>query len=425
MNITELNRFFESVLTESLLSYWLPRCEDTQYGGYLNCFDNMGETLVSHDKYTWSQGRFVWIFSRLFSTSVPIFSEEERKEFLRLAAQGAQFLMQHCLIAKDDWRCVFLLERDGRPKQITADSPLDASIYADCFAILGLGMYAYASEDVQAYQFAKALYLSATERLKTGVFNTLPYPLSSAYRAHGIPMIFNNTARELYRAAQFFDPAFGAALQEDMRQFSADILDNFVDENDVLREIITAENEFFPEVLGEHQNPGHVLEDIWFHLDVAALCDMPEIKPILFRIAKKTLEHGWDEQDGGLLHFSGLTGGEPTGSLETVADEPMTKQLSGWSDKLWWVHSEALYTALRCYVESKDPAFLAWFYTIKEYTFATFPHPDKEVGEWIQIRTRDGSPQEKIVALPVKDPFHIIRNVILILELLEERDTQT
>ena len=43
------------------------------------------------------------------------------------------------------------------------------------------------------------------------------------------------------------------------------------------------------------------------------------------------------------------------------------------------------------------------------------------MGEWIQIRTREGKPQEKVVALPVKDPYHIIRNVILIIELLEKR----
>lgn len=38
--------------------------------------------------------------------------------------------------------------------------------------------------------------------------------------------------------------------------------------------------------------------------------------------------------------------------------------------------------------------------------------------EWVQIRTRSGQPEEKVVALPVKDPYHIIRNLILILELL-------
>jgi hypothetical protein len=48
------------------------------------------------------------------------------------------------------------------------------------------------------------------------------------------------------------------------------------------------------------------------------------------------------------------------------------------------------------------------------------PHPDGEVGEWIQIRDRQSMPVETVVALPVKDPYHILRNVLLILELLEK-----
>ena len=33
---------------------------------------------------------------------------------------------------------------------------------------------------------------------------------------------------------------------------------------------------------------------------------------------------------------------------------------------------------------------------------------------------REGCPQNKTVALPVKDPYHIIRNLILIIEALEK-----
>jgi len=50
------------------------------------------------------------------------------------------------------------------------------------------------------------------------------------------------------------------------------------------------------------------------------------------------------------------------------------------------------------------------------YVFQTFPNHD--LGEWIQIRDRMGKPVEKVVALPVKDPYHIIRNFMLNLELL-------
>lgn len=116
--------------------------------------------------------------------------------------------------------------------------------------------------------------------------------------------------------------------------------------------------------------------------------------------------------------------GEPVGSTDGVADEPMTRQLSGWDDKLWWVHSEALYTTLLCYARSGDPGFLDWHDRIFAYTFRTFPNPDPEVREWIQIRRRDGSPQEKTVALPVKDPYHIARNLVLLLELLYQQSAK-
>jgi N-acylglucosamine 2-epimerase len=95
--------------------------------------------------------------------------------------------------------------------------------------------------------------------------------------------------------------------------------------------------------------------------------------------------------------------------------------LDDWASKLWWVHSEALYTTLLLYDRTGDEEFLSWFEKIYQYVFSTFPNPDKEIGEWIQIRTREGKPQEKVVALPVKDPYHITRNVILLIELLEKR----
>jgi len=49
----------------------------------------------------------------------------------------------------------------------------------------------------------------------------------------------------------------------------------------------------------------------------------------------------------------------------------------------------------------------------------TFPNPDRAVGEWIQIRDRAGRPLDKVVGLPVKDPYHVIRNLMLLVELCE------
>jgi len=57
---------------------------------------------------------------------------------------------------------------------------------------------------------------------------------------------------------------------------------------------------------------------------------------------------------------------------------------------------------------------------LHSYTFKIFPNPDKKTGEWIQIRDRRGNPLNKVVALPVKDPFHIIRSTLLMIDLLIE-----
>ncbi len=413
----KLYSFYVNELKNNILSFWLPRCLDSEYGGFLNCFDNRGERLVSYDKYSWSQGRFIWLFSKLATTKADIFSDKERKEFIKLASSGVKFMKNHCLMNKE-YKVVFLMDRTGKPKQVYENAPFDMSIYADCFVVIGFASYSIAASDFESYIFALKLYYSIKKRILSGDFRTLPYPLSSSFRAHGIPMILLNTAEELYAASEIFDREVSNDLKTDIAQYSSDILDNFVDNKFVLHEIITKDNQFFPELLGQHQNPGHTIEDVWFHLDAMKISNDFRNKGQLLNIAKKAFENGWDREYGGLLHFCSVTGGAPTGENRGLEDEPMSMQLSGWDDKLWWIHSEALYTLLRCYIESNDFQFMDYYKKTEEYTFRTFPNPDRAIGEWIQIRKRDGRPQDKVVALPVKDPFHIARNYLKIIEML-------
>ena len=413
--------FYENELTNKFLHFWLPRCVDSENGGFVNCFDNSGENLISRDKYTWSQGRFVWFFSKLASMEAPIFSAAERANFLALAKHGADFLMRYCLMGEDDWRCVFLMEADGTPKYVDGFDRLDMSVSADCFVVAGLAKYAEISGDMDAYNFAKCLYESVVDRIARNDFQSLPYPLSKQFRSHGIPMIMCSVARDVYFAALKLEEGYAETVKAQMAGYSADVLDHFVDENYLLHEIITDDNKFFNKKLGMHINPGHTIEDVWFHLDAIDVMDCPEWearRPFVHKVALKALETGWDEEFGGILHYASLTGGMPTGDNSGLEDEPMSQQLSGWGDKLWWLHSEALYSTLRCYFESGNEEFKAWHDKVFDYTYETFPNTDPEIREWKQIRERDGKAAEKVVALPVKDPYHIIRNLILIIELL-------
>ena len=420
MNENETRRlydFYSDELRNNILRFWLPRCEDTQFGGYLNCFDNRGTKLVSHDKYTWSQGRFLWMFSKLATTKAPLFSETERKEFLRLAETGYEFIKDHCLIAKDDWRCVFLTERDGMPKRVGNYDTLDMSIYADCFVVIGMAAYSIASGNPEAYDFAKKLYNSIKDRIDRNEFNTLPYPLDVAYRAHGIPMILTNVAKELHEASLVHDKASCPGLLSDMDRTATDVVTHFMDRNHIIHEVITKDDAPVPGLLGQHANPGHSIEDSWFIYDAAKLLNKSDLAKTAAQIMKKSFEIGWDEQFGGILHFVNLDGEKL--EFNSESNEPtVTLVKGGWGDKLWWVHSETLYASLLFYTITKDEEYLRIHDKTFAYVFGHFKNPDASIGEWIQILTREGLPQDKVVALPVKDPFHITRNLLLICELL-------
>ena len=414
--------FFKKELKENLLPFWLKRGIDEEEGGYLNCFTNSGDRLVSHDKYTWSQGRFLWTFSKLAATKSDIFTKEEKENFLKLAKGGRDFLLKNVLIAPEDWRCVFLMERDGSPKYVPGYTELDMSISADCFVVTGFAQYALAADDKESYDFAKKLFFSVWERYQSGNFKSLPYPISPKYQSHAKPMILTNVACELYRAAEKFDPEFLSEMKERILKCHKEDFEVFLDENGLIHEFRLTGGDFPENLFGQHINPGHCLEDMWFQIEAEEILGTKEFDPHIQRVVKNTFLTGWDKEYGGILHCVTCDGLGMTGEVGDAADEPQMKLvLDDWGSKLWWVHSEALYTTLLLFDRTGDEAFRADFEKVFEYTFGTFPNPDKSIGEWIQIRTREGKPQEKVVALPVKDPYHIIRNVILIIELLEKR----
>ncbi len=413
--------FLKKELTDNLLSFWLPRCLDEENGGYLNCFCNDGSRLISKDKYTWSQGRFLWIFSRLYLMESDLFDGTQRELFLSYAKNGRDFLLQHVRDDASELRCVFLMDEAGHPKSVAGHEGYDLSISADCFVVMGFAAYARAAKDREAWEFAKQLGDSVWERYESGNYRSLPYPVPRGYRPHAKPMILTNVTCELYRAALCFDTDYADLLLRRIEQCHREVFEVFADDRGLVREFTLEDGSFAENLFGQHINPGHTLEDMWFQCEAADILGWDRYEEQIRTTVLSTVKQGWDGEYGGFYHFipcDGLPTKYPVGDM---ADDPQMKLvLDDWGSKLWWVHSEAMYTTLLMYTRTKDETFLALYRQIRDYTFRTFPNPDRSVGEWIQIRTREGAPQEKVVALPVKDPYHIIRNVMLMIELLEK-----
>ena len=57
---------------------------DPEHGGFFSCFDRQG-TLYDTTKYVWLQGRFVWMFARIYNSV-----EEPRPEWLEASRRGVE-----------------------------------------------------------------------------------------------------------------------------------------------------------------------------------------------------------------------------------------------------------------------------------------------------------------------------------------------
>jgi N-acylglucosamine 2-epimerase len=406
-----LRRFYEEQLSQNILPFWLEKAIDPEFGGYFTCFTNTGEQLLNKDKYVWSQGRFVWVLSKLAELTGDM-------NYLNLAKSGLDFLSDHCFLPNGN--SVFLLSREGEPKEQVTGQGYDTSIYVDCFVVLGFAKYAMIAKNQPALESALRVYDSIISRIDRGEFRTDPYPIPKGYKAHGIPMILLNTSQEMAAALAKFEHPRLESVNKRCSSYLKEILEIFLAPNGLVMEMVNPSLKQDDTVLGRYVNPGHSIEDMWFIIHQAIKIGDQQIINGAVSVIEKMFEIGWDNEFGGLFLYVDKDGGKPHGSDTGFSDTTMLNKLkSDWNNKLWWVHSEALYCTLLGYRLTGKESLFNLYQKTHDYTFATFPNSNSKIGEWIQIRSRSGQPVQKIVALPVKDPFHIARNFILTIELLK------
>lgn len=414
LDFEKIRNFYIKDLENNFLPFWR-NAIDEKYGGVFTCFVNDGSQLSSERKYIWSQGRFLWLGSNLL-----IHQSKGDIELARGWKESVEktydFLQKNTLMANG--HAVFALEKNGDK----IDDQLDTSIFADCFYVLGCNSYAFFKKDIQIFDEALKSYDLIKRRIADNTFRSEPYPIPIGYRSHSIPMILMNVAEELHKTAELINHQRTSELEEDLKVFLNEII-NVLSDDTRIKEMHSDDSHTKDTLLARHVNPGHTLESIWFMIHAIERIDSikkSEYLNRLIKIADNTLNIGWDGEYGGLLRFVDLDGGPPKG---IAGDSPYELMIQdSWDTKLWWPHAESLYTTLLLFEKTKDEKWLEWYKKIEEYVFKTFPNPDKEVGEWIQIRERNGAPLEKVVALPVKDPFHIIRSYLLIISLMERME---
>ncbi len=414
-NLKELKRFYQSQIEEDFFPFW-ERAYDYEFGGVYSCFNNESTKLMSKDKYTWSQGRFLWLVSYLYRMTKEGKLNLDTKVLKEMGEKSYAFLRDNVFLQNGN--SAYALTREGEP--IDFDGVKDTSIFSDTFVLIGFNAYGRFFDDGDALINANKVLNNIISRVESGDYLTEPYPVDKAFSSHSISMILTNCITECMESSEQTGFGFDLDLRELLITRIDKILGEHLGDDNLITEMMTDREDYKDTLLYNHINPGHTIECLWFLIHGLDLLGKTQenIKTIK-TIFNATYEKGWDKEYGGLLRYVDRnTGQKPQGRLLNDRFEDLIGDT--WDTKIWWPHSELLYTSLLIYMRTGDSEILAKYYEGQDYIFKTFPNPDKSIGEWIQIRDRQGNPMNKVVALPVKDPFHIIRNFIQIIDLLEK-----
>jgi N-acylglucosamine 2-epimerase len=182
-NFQQLAALYKNTLFNNVIPFWEKHSIDWEQGGYFTCLDRQGK-VYDTDKFIWLQNRQVWIFSMLYNQVEP------RKDWLKIAANGAHFLAKNGRDAEGNW--YFSLTRDGHPLV----QPYN--IFSDCFAAMAFSKYALASGEDWAKEVALQAYHNVLRRKDDpkGKYNKT-YPGTRPMKSLAVPMILANLSLEM------------------------------------------------------------------------------------------------------------------------------------------------------------------------------------------------------------------------------------
>lgn len=380
-----LEQQYRHALLNDVLPFWEAHSVDRAHGGFFTCLGRDG-TVFDPDKFLWLQARQVWTMSMLFNRL------EERPAWLQLARHGAEFLQRHGRDEAGNW--YFSLTQDGRPLV----QPYN--IFSDCFAAMAFSQYALAAHDDTAKEIAGRTYRNILRRKDDpkGKYSKA-VPGTRPMISLALPMILANLTLELEWLLDrgTFDAAVDACVRE--------VFSLFLDDGrQLLHEQVRPDGAKLDCFEGRLINPGHSIEAMWFLLDIAERRNDRRLMEKATAVVLRTLEFGWDRDQGGIFYFLDAQGHPP-------------QQLE-WDQKLWWVHIETLVALLKGYRLTAQPACWDWFEKVHAYTWKHFPDP--AYGEWYGYLNRRGE-----VLLPLKGGkwkgcFHVPRGLYLCMREFEK-----
>lgn len=382
------SELYKKELLENVIPFWSKNSIDTEHGGYFTCLDRDGK-IYDTDKFAWLQGRQIWTYSMLFD------KVEAKQEWLNIAESGASFMKKHGRDANGDW--YFSFTREGKP----LIQPYN--IFSDCFATLGFGALYKANKNEEYAEIARNTFNRIVERRNNpkGKYSK-GFPGTRDLKNFSLPMILCNLSLEL---EHLIDTNTVNSLIDEVIYEVMDVF--YQKDNGLILENVYQDGSFSDSFEGRVVNPGHIIEAMWFIMDLGVRKNDKNLIEKAMEIAFNALEFGWDKQHEGILYFKDIKG-HPVQQLE-------------WDQKLWWVHVEALVTMAKGYQLTGSEKCKAWFEKLHHYTWNNFRDAEKG-GEWFGYLNRQAQPLLTLKGGKWKGCFHIPRALYQVSEILKNTD---
>jgi len=274
VNLDALRGRWRSELSDRLLPFWEDCGIDREHGGFFHRLSYDG-SLVGTQKFSWFQGRGLWVWSFLYNHL------RRDPRYLEVARRTKEFLLAHAPQPDGSWAEYFT--REGHVL-----GPVRGDLYGMYFAAEGLQEYAWAAGDEQALETALALLRRLWRRIHDPAFGPRPQALWMMNLRIATQMLRRRPQPELEQMA---DEAVHAVIE---RHYNPEIgLNN---------ELLAFD---FSRLPGEETKCqlGHSIETLWMVMDEAERRADERLWQLCAERVRRHLEVGWDHIYGGLAYW--------------------------------------------------------------------------------------------------------------------------
>ena len=389
INLNEVRSRYFSLLTKSVLPFWLEHGMDKINGGIYTGLNEDGSILET-DKSVWFQGRALWTFATAYEKI------GKKQEYLDAATSLVNFIDEHCF--DTDGRMFFRVTADGRPviKRLRY-------FFSETFAIIGYATYArvtgkneYREKAIKLLDFVEKI--RTTPGILTPKFNQETEPSIG----FGGPMILLNVLSEMRQAY----PEKSDWINAYMKKLLDEVKTYFVrDDMHLVLEQCAPDGTFMKDHFeGRLLNPGHAIEGAWFIMNEGLTVKDDSLIKLGLKMLDWMWEIGWDaEYGGGIIQY------------RDALNLPVSEYHQDM--KFWWPQCEAAIATLLAYSITKDQKYLDKFALVDKYITDRFV--DEKYGEWYGYFHRDGTLATKVKGNLYKGPFHIPRMYMKCIEIID------